>query len=252
MGSLIAKRIYSVWVMLSMAFFFFLFIIPQLLCIPFRYLHPLVLRMNHLWAWGFLKLSFIPVKLDQRFLVKKDQRYILCANHFSYMDIPAMGLFPRPFKFVGKSQLEKIPLFGFVYQHIHITVNRSSYRSRARSLENARKAVSEGYNLGIFPEGGIRLSEFPKMAPFQDGAFRLAAECNVPVVPITFLDNHYILRDKHSFLFTPKLCRIVYHEPLWPHGVDNSSIRQFKEEVFRVIQNELDLHYVNVRNTVHC
>ncbi|MEM9338838.1 MAG: lysophospholipid acyltransferase family protein [Bacteroidota bacterium] len=225
-----------------MAVFFFLFIIPQLICIPLK-AHRFALRMNYLWTWGFFKLAFIPLQIQWRFSLDKKQQYILCANHFSYLDVPALGLCPLPFKFVGKSQLQKIPLFGLMYRKIHITVNRSSYRSRAKSLEKAREAVAQGHNLGIFPEGGIRFSTFPKMTKFHDGAFRLATECNVPIIPVTFLDNHYILPDDDRLLFKRKKCRIIFHEPIKGTGAEEKDIRQLKEKVYRVIQDELDSHY---------
>lgn len=156
------------------------------------------------------------------------------------MDIPTLGLFPKPFKFVGKSQLSKIPLFGLMYNRIHITVNRSSYKSRARSLEKARNAIKSGFSLGFFPEGGIRLKEFPNMVNFQDGAFRLAVEHNLPIVPITFLDNHQILPDDDLFLISRKKCRIVYHEPMWAKDASDEEIKKLKLDVHRVIQNELN------------
>ncbi len=242
---LILRRFYSSWVILAMALCFILFIFPQMLCIPFR-AHRLALRMNYLWARGFFKLALIPVQIDWQFKLDKKQQYILCANHFSYLDIPALGLCPLPFKFVGKSQLQKIPLFGIMYQHIHITVNRSSYRSRAQSLENARKAIIEGHNLGIFPEGGIRFTAFPKMNQFQDGAFRLASECNLPIIPVTFLDNHHILPDNNKLLFRRKKCRIIFHHPVQPNGKSEKDIRQHKMDVYTVIQDELNARYNSI------
>lgn len=127
-----------------------------------------------------------------------------------------------------------------MYNHIHITVNRTSYKSRAKSLEKARMAVKNGFSLGFFPEGGIRLKNFPSMVNFQDGAFRLAAENDLPIVPITFLDNHEILTDDDLFLIKPRKCRIVYHEPLRANDASDEEIKKLKLEVHRVIQNELN------------
>lgn len=247
---MLIARLYSAWVIFSMAAFFFLFIIPQIACIPFKRAHVLVLRMNYLWAWGFFRLALIPVRQHWKFEPKKNQQYILCANHFSYLDIPALGLFPQPFKFVGKSQLQKIPLFGLMYKYIHITVNRSSYRSRAKSLEQTRQAINDGYSLGVFPEGGIRFSTLPSMVPFQDGAFRVAAECGIPIVPVTFLDNHYILPDDDRFLFQRKKCRIIYHEPIIPASNDEEGIRQLKTKVYRVIQDELNSQLITKEKSI--
>ena len=239
------RRLYSIWAIFSIAVFFFIFIIPMVLCVPFKRLHWIALKINYLWAWGFFRLAFIPVNQTWEFELDKKQKYILCANHFSYLDIPALGLFPMPFKFVGKSQLRKIPLFGYMYNKIHITVNRSSYRSRAQSLLKARNELKSGFNLGFFPEGGIRLKEYPKMVDFKDGAFRLAAENNIPVIPVTFPDNYGILADDALLSIQRKECRIIYHQPIFPSGSKDEEIKTLKEQVFHVIQSKLDrLHSV--------
>lgn len=237
---MLLRRLYSIWAIFSVAVYFFVFIIPLLICVPFRKMHWVALAMNRMWAWGFFKLAFLPIKIDWRFKINPKQQYILCANHFSYLDIPALGLFPKALKFVGKSQLGKIPLFGFMYNRIHISVNRSSFRSRAKSLAKAQEELNHGFSLGFFPEGGIRLSEFPKMVPFKDGAFRLAVQNNIPIVPISFPDNYTILKDDALLDFHWKKCRIIYHEPIWPNGTSDDCIKQLRDEVFRVIQSELD------------
>ncbi len=233
------KRTYSIWSGLALVFFFFLFLIPFLICVPFERLHFIALRLHHVWARGYFILSFIPVRRKWKFQIDPGQQYILCANHFSYLDIPAMGLVPIPFKFVGKSQLGKIPLFGVVYNNIHITVNRSSYRSRAVSLDKARRAIKAGFNLAFFPEGGIRVKEYPHMADFKDGAFRIAAENNVPIIPVTFPRNFHILKNDHKFEFDRQPCLVIYHQPVWPGGSGDEQIKELKTTVYRVIQDEL-------------
>ncbi len=185
-----------------------------------------------------MKMALIPVERIFRFDIDRKQQYILCANHFSYLDIPILGLFPLPFKFVGKSSLARIPVFGYMYRTLHITVNRSSYRSRARSFVKAREAIDAGFNLGFFPEGGIRLEHYPNMVDFKDGAFKLAAENNLPIIPVSLPDNYRILADDDLLNIKRRKCRIIYHEPIWPkEGEDN--VKQLREDVFRVIQTEL-------------
>lgn len=237
---MILRRLYSLWAIFSMVFFFLLLIIPLLLMVPFKPLHKVALKINCIWAFCFLKMAFIPISQEWKFSRDKGQQYILCANHFSYLDIPILGLFPLPFKFVGKSSLARIPIFGYMYRTLHITVNRSSYRSRARSLVKAREAVKGGFNLGFFPEGGIRLECFPKMVDFKDGAFKIAVENNLPIIPVTMPDNYRILPDNDLFNIRRKKCRIIYHEPIWPCGESDEDVKKLRQEVFRVIQTELD------------
>ncbi|WP_436515045.1 lysophospholipid acyltransferase family protein [Ekhidna sp. To15] len=185
-------------------------------------------------------MAGIPIGQEWKFELDENQQYILCANHFSYLDIPILGLFPMPFKFVGKSSLARIPIFGYMYRTLHITVNRSSYRSRARSLVKARESAEKGFNLGFFPEGGIRLHSYPDMVDFKDGAFKLAVENNLPILPVTMPDNYHILQDDDLLNIRRKKCRIIYHEPIWPHGHGDEAVKKLRQEVFRVIQSELN------------
>lgn len=239
-SQMLVRRIYSIWAIFSIASLFFVLAIPLLFIAPFYRLHPIALKLNYWWAVIFFRMAFIPVKKEWHFEPDPKQQYILCANHFSYLDIPALGLFPYPFKFVGKSQLKKIPLFGIMYDLLHITVDRKSYRSRAHTLEKCRVAMKYRFNLGFFPEGGIRFSEYPNMIRFQEGAFRLASEYNVPIVPVTMPSNHFIFPDDDRFLFFRTTCKLIYHEPVWPYGKSDQEIKQLKDHVFRVIQSELE------------
>lgn len=77
------------------------------------------------------------------------------------------------------------------------------------------------------------------MVNFQDGAFRLAAENNLPVVPISLLDNYNILRDDEVFNMRRRICRVVYHEPIWAKDASEEEIKKLKTSVYRVIQDEL-------------
>ncbi len=184
-----------------------------------------------------MKMAFIPTERTFQFKIDPKQQYILCANHFSYLDIPILGLFPLPFKFVGKSSLARIPIFGYMYRTLHITVNRSSYKSRAKSLTKAKDAIEKGFNLGFFPEGGIRSRQYPNMVDFKDGAFKLSMEYNLPIIPVSLPDDYLILADDDLLNIRRKKCRIVYHEPIWPK--DDGDIKQLKDDVFRVIQTAL-------------
>jgi len=234
------QRLYSIWVIFSIAVLFFVFAIPLFICIPFIRFHNIALWINHLWAWLFFRIAFIPVKTNWGFELQKGQQYILCGNHFSYLDIPALGLFPAPFKFVGKSQLKSIPLFGIMYDGLHITVDRKSYKSRALSLAKARNAVDKGFSLGFFPEGGVRFTKYPQMAIFKDGAFRIACEKGIPIIPVSMPNNHFILKDDNKYLVKRVPCIINYHKPIWPSENSEEGVRILKKKVSEVIQSKLN------------
>ncbi len=149
----LARRIYSIY---SVSLFGLVF----LLLLPFfaffihtNKRHPMVFWLHRIWAWMYFTFSFIPIKRIYSDKLDFARQYIFCSNHFSYLDIPAIGINKvRPI-FVGKHSLGKIPLFGYMYRNIHITLNREKLKSRYDALEKCGAAIDSGHNLVIFPEG---------------------------------------------------------------------------------------------------
>lgn len=195
----------------------FLVVIPFILLLSQnKAWHQAALAINSGWSWVYFKLVFISVRFYYEQPLARKQHYIFCANHFSFLDIAIMAGLPTPFKFIGKRSIAKAPIFGYMFQKLHITVDRSSMKSRAQSLQESREALKAGFSLTFFPEGGIVSTAPPKMVAFKEGAFRLAVEEGIPIVPVSLVDNYCILPDDGQFLFHPRKCRIFVHKPIWP------------------------------------
>lgn len=114
--------------------------------------------------------------------------YMLIANHSSYMDIMLMlRMRKTPFVFVGKKELVNIPIFGYLYKRAAIMVDRSSSSSRFAVYERAQKVIQKGYSVCIFPEKEF-LDETILLNAFKKGAFKLATEHQLPILPLVFLD----------------------------------------------------------------
>src|SRR5258706_8069150 len=131
---------------------------------------------NRWWAKLLFIFCFLPYRVECRSRLDPCKQYIFCPNHFSYLDIPTMGLTPVNTIFVGKSEMEKIPLFGFMYRKLHITVDRASLKSKFNTVKHSIEALDAGKSLVIFPEGGITTHHPPHMGRFKEGAFRIAIE----------------------------------------------------------------------------
>lgn len=183
-------------------------------------------------------MSFLPWHKEYRQKPDPNAQYIFCSNHFSYLDIPAMGLTPIDFMFLGKSSLGKIPVFGYIYRKLHLTIDRRNLRNRYEGFIKARKALEEGLSLVVFPEGGVVTKVPPHMAKFKDGAFRLAIEQQVPIVPVT-LPNNWKVIFRHHFYLTWGIIKIIYHEPVDTKGYTLAQVDEIKGKVFRIIEAEL-------------
>ncbi len=221
------------------AIYFPLFLIP----IAFPAQHKLVGKLNRWWAYSVFTLIFMRWKIESRARLDPNRQYIFCANHFSYLDIPAMGLNPIDSIFVGKSDMERVPLFGFMYRKLHITVNRLSLRSRSETMLASFQAIDEGKSLMIFPEGGIITKTPPVMVTFKSGAFRTAIEKQIPIVPVTLPNNWIILPDKNPLrLNIRKEVKAIFHEPIETKGLTLNDVAALKNRVYNVIDEELKKH----------
>jgi 1-acyl-sn-glycerol-3-phosphate acyltransferase len=164
---------------------------------------------------------------------------MLVANHTSMTDIMLMlAIMPKnPFVFVGKKELSKIPLFGFFYKRTCILVDRNNSKSRQDVFVRAQKRLNQGLSVCIFPEGGVP-HESVLLDEFKDGAFRLAIEHQIPIVPMTFFDN----KKRFSFTFlsgTTGRMRVKIHTPIETEGKTLEHRKALKEEVRNLILNDL-------------
>jgi 1-acyl-sn-glycerol-3-phosphate acyltransferase len=169
--------------------------------------------------------------------------FVLIANHTSFLDIVFMYLlFPNhPFLFLGKAELMKIPLVKTFFKRLHIPVYRKGGPNANKALETADKAIKAGWCVIIFPEGGIKENLVPALQTFKDGAFRLAKNNSVPLVPITFMNNHDLFQDpaaKHS-LARPGVADVVVHSVLDKESVQFNDIESLKSLAFRMINEPL-------------
>lgn len=222
--------------LLLMPFFLLVIAIPSF---QKRHTH----TVNKVWAIFFFTLIGMRVRNRFKNQIDRKRQYIICANHFSYLDIAVLGFSPIPFVFVGKSELAKIPLFGYMFKKLHITVDRNSVRGRYETFRLSKEALDKGYNLCIFPEGGILTKQPPRMTRFKDGAFRMAIEKQIPVLPVTLPYNWIILPDKSPLRLRYHKAEVVFHEPIETKGLTLDDADMLKQKVFRIIDNELHRYF---------
>jgi 1-acyl-sn-glycerol-3-phosphate acyltransferase len=201
--------------------------------------YPYFFRLAQLWARGVLiGMGFITnIKKEQPF--KKGESYMLIANHTSMADIMLMLVVAKnPFVFVGKKELSKIPLFGFFYKRTCILVDRENSKSRLAVYERAQKRINQGLSICIFPEGLVPDDESIVLAEFKDGAFRLAIEHQIPIVPIAFLDN----KKRLSYTFfsgSPGIMRAKVDTFIPTQGFTLDDKKAIREKAWDVINKEL-------------
>lgn len=237
------KKIYTYYLAIIFVIIYVVSFPIQLIIIQFNRLHYLGHKLNKFIIKLFLFFAGISVEIIGVKHLNKDVKYIFCPNHSSYIDIlSCYYLSDSYFKFLGKDSLEKIPLFGYMYKKLYITVNRRDKDSRKNSLLKCESTLDEGIGLTIYPEGAIH-SKAPELIHFKDGAFRLSIDKNTPIVPVTMPFNHEILPASTN-IFGSRRIKIIIHEPLNTIESPVSDYKVLRDKTYEIIHNELKNHKV--------
>ena len=242
---ILKKIFWAVW----RVWFYVMMLIPILIMSPFLVAsiltesgYPYFFKMSRIWAKCVLFGTGFYYKIEKSEKLDKHKSYMFVANHTSITDIMLMlAAVDNPFVFVGKASLAKIPLFGFFYKRTSILVDRKSSKSKMEVFDEAQKRISRGLSICIFPEGGVPQDESILLDTFKDGAFRLAVEHQLPIVPLVFPDN----KKRMSYTFysgSPGLMRVKVLPVITTADVNSENrayIKEVREKTRDVIYNEL-------------
>lgn len=196
--------------------------------------------LARIWATAMIfGMGFYP-KIKFKNVLKKDKSYVLTANHTSMMDIMMMlYLSKNPFVFVGKKELAKMPIFGFFYKRTCILVDRKSPLSRKAVFEASNQRIKSGLSICIFPEGGIPDDETVVLDEFKDGAFRLAIEHQITIIPISFTTNKKLF--PYSFFKgKPGVLKATVHKPITTKGMELQDKQKLKNCVRNLLLKDLN------------
>ncbi len=234
------RWLYKLWVGLVFTISLLVLYIPfrVLLYKPQRYHR--AFRLKRIWAAFLQWASVVPLRVHRKAPLPAAP-YVICCNHGSYLDIIQMyNVVPAYFLFMGKYELLRWPLFNIFFKGMNIAVNRGSRIEAAKAFRRAAQAIDRGTSIAIFPEGTIP-GFAPRLKPFKDGAFKLAIEKQVPIVPITFLD-HWRLFGEPAELFSrarPGISRAVVHAPIPTTGLGEGDLVDLRRRVFETIEAPL-------------
>lgn len=180
---------------------------------------------SRLWLW----LVGMPLKVHGKF--PKKGRFVIIANHVSYLDpIVIFDLLPFYFRPLGKKEISKAPVFGFIYGQMSLMVDRSSTSNRAKSMRLMWRALKEECSIFIYPEGTFNETEDP-MTSFYDGAFRLAINTGVPLLPILFPDTKARWHYSKWWKIWPGENRAFLMDPISVEGLSMKNLGELRESV---------------------
>jgi len=178
----------------------------------------------------------LEIQLDEE--IEPDKSYMFCPNHASLMDpFVLIVLSKNPIVFVGKKELVNIPIFGFFYKKVVIMVDRSSPKSRKRVYKKAKERLQNGVSMAIFPEGLVP-KENVILAPFKKGAFSLAIEFQIPIVPQVYYDCKRLF-SWNFFKGGPGVFRIRQHKFISTKTLKIDNMEILKQKTFDIIHDDL-------------
>lgn len=203
---------------------------------------PFAFKLKKFWARWILLVPGLFLKTKWK-TPKNDlpQPCVYCSNHVSYLDIISSYLvIPGYYVFMGKQELSKAPLFRIFFKEMNILVDRKSNVASHRAFVRAGKDIDKGHSVFLFPEGTI--SNDGRLRGFKNGAFRLAIEKQVPIVPITYLNNWKMLQNGGFFKAYGKsgVCKVVVHEPIPTTGMSEKDLISLRTKVYDIIHRELN------------
>ncbi|MGQ0737433.1 MAG: lysophospholipid acyltransferase family protein [Bacteroidota bacterium] len=235
------KAIYSIYAFIS-------FVAVMLLIFPFSLITGffgrikggnMMMRLCMLWADLWFPLIFIRHRKIYETPHDKSRPYIFVSNHISYLDA---AIIPKAYRQrirpLGKVEMSKVPLFGFIYRNAIVAVDRSSGANRANSVRVLKSLINKGISVMVFPEGTFNMGATP-LKEFYDGAFRVAIETQTPVKPVLFLDAYRRMPYESVFLMTPGRSRIVYLDEITVNDYTLADVARLKVEVYALMEKKL-------------
>lgn len=199
----------------------------------------MMIRLCMLWADLWFPLIFIFHKKRYEVPHDKSKPYIFVSNHISYLDAAIIvKAYRQPFRPLGKVEMSKVPVFGFIYRNAIVTVDRSNASNRANSVRVLKSLINKGISVMVFPEGTFNMGTTP-LKEFYDGAFRVAIETQTPVKPVLFLDAYRRMPYESLFLMTPGPSRIVYLDEIPVDGLTLRDLGKLKDQVYSIMEQKL-------------
>jgi 1-acyl-sn-glycerol-3-phosphate acyltransferase len=199
----------------------------------------IIYQLCNYWARSWFFLVGIRHRNFYEHPHDKNKQYIFIANHISYLDAPVIvRALKQRVRALGKAEMSKVPLFGFIYRNAVVTVDRSSATHRANSVRILKSVIKKGISIFIFPEGTFNETNQP-LKGLYDGAFRIAIETQTPIKPLLFLDTWHRMHFGSVFSLNPGRSRTVFLQEIPVEGLTGKDVEALKQQVAQVMDQKL-------------
>lgn len=190
------------------------------------------------WSRAMCFFFGVRVKVENRHLIDRKSAYVFVANHQGAYDIFSIyGYLGHNFKWMMRKGLHNFPLVGWAcHMAGHIMVDNHSAHGIVKTMSDAKKRLQKDMSIVVFPEG--RRTDDGRIQPFKHGAFRLAKEFELPIVPIT-INGSYKVMSRTMFHVDPGKITLTIHEPIPPEQF-GETIQDLTRKTFDSITSSLE------------
>jgi 1-acyl-sn-glycerol-3-phosphate acyltransferase len=193
------------------------------------------------WARTWCFLIGLKFRIHGLEHIDKNTPYIFIFNHSSYLDAPAIPMaIHREIKALGKKELASIPIFGFLISHVAIWVDRKNAESKKESLQKLKAVLSDGTSIVVAPEG-TRNESTQTLLPFQNGAFKLAIETGLSIMPMAIIGAGKLM-NKNSLLIKPGTVHIYFSKAISPQSPLPEEIALLKDKAYNRLEAMILTH----------
>jgi 1-acyl-sn-glycerol-3-phosphate acyltransferase len=197
-------------------------------------------KVSRIWAGYLFVVFFIKIKIKNKHYIDPAKTYVFIANHLSLLDIP---LYARSckntFRFLAKYELTKLPVLGYVINHLYISVKRGDKEDRAKSFAKMMDSLNNNISIFIAPEGTRNKTSIP-LLDFRDGAFRLAINSQKALAILTVTDTNRILSPLKFLMLRPGVLHAEWSQPVETIGMNENNLQELKDIAKKTILQVLD------------
>ena len=198
-----------------------------------------ILKATTSWGKHLVKIYGIDLTVTGKENLPDKGPVVFATNHQGYADIPVTcaALDKFQFGYVAKSDLEKLPFYGWWMKHIRsVFIKRDDARAALRAMDEGTDLIEKGFSLLIFPEG--TRSKGGPVAEFKKGSLRLATKPGVPIIPVTINGTHRAFED-NGYIKSGARVDLVIHPAIATKGIDKLSAGNLISEIESIVKGDL-------------
>lgn len=235
----LAQHLYTAWCGIAFVIPMLILALPMVIPVVIsRKLGYITYFFIRIWVYCFSFATGIRFRGHNKSLIQKGKSYIFVINHTSFLDAPAIPIaIHSPLVALGKKELSKIPVFGWITTAFAVWVDRSSPESRKKSIDRLKELLSGGTCVLVAPEGTRNNTDEP-LLPFRYGPFKLAIESQIPILPVV-IHNAGKLMKRGSLLLTPGTIHSYCLPEISVEGLTEANLDELTQSTYQLMRDKI-------------